>query len=222
MKKIVLAILCISIICLVSCSERKAQSFNAETATQKYYYAMGNSFAQAYTEAYSDMDLEAFSAGILDYREGKVLSQEELVEMVQAYQAEVISAQAAENLSRAEAFLAENGKKEGVVTTASGLQYKVIEEGSGTGPTLTATVLVNYTLTDLDGNVIDSSNGTPISFPLGSVIKGFAEALTCMKAGGRITAWIHPDLGYGKNGGGSIGPQTLLVFDIELISFQEV
>ncbi len=125
-----------------------------------------------------------------------------------------------ENKSEGEAFLAENGKKEGVITTASGLQYKVIKEGDGASPTATSSVTVHYKGTTIDGNEFDSSykRGTPATFPLNRVIPGWTEGLQLMKEGASYQFYIPSDLAYGSRGAGrDIGPNSTLIFDVELI-----
>lgn len=124
-------------------------------------------------------------------------------------------------LEKGQAFLQENAKKEGVKTTASGLQYKVLTEGTGKSPKATDTVTVNYRGTLLDGTEFDSSykRGEPISFPLNRVIPGWTEGVQLMKEGAKYQFYIPANLAYGKQGtpGGPIGPDETLIFDVELI-----
>ncbi len=225
MKKLMIVLFCILSVCFVSCSKNQNNStvteFKAETARQEYYYAMGNNFAKAYTENYEDMDLDAFIAGIQYYKDGNVVSDAEIDAIVNRYYTEKLEQMAVNNLAAAEAFLAENTKKDGVITTNSGLQYKVLVQGSGNTPSKNANVNVIYTLTDLNGKVIGTSGENTVSFDLENVVAGFAEAVMQMNAGSKITAWIHPDLGYGKQGSPTVEPQSLLIFDIELVSFTE-
>lgn len=125
-----------------------------------------------------------------------------------------------QNIAKATAFLARNGKKPGVITTASGLQYKILTPGSGTPPTRTDTVTVSYKGTLLDGTEFDGTDrhgGQPASFPLGTVIRGWQEALSLMKPGARWEIYIPPDLAYGAPGRGPIPPGSLLKFDVQLI-----
>ena len=123
-------------------------------------------------------------------------------------------------LEKGEKFLAENKTKEGVKTTASGLQYKITKEGTGKSPAATDTVLVHYEGKLLDGSVFDSSikRGEPISFPLNRVIPGWTEGLQLIKEGGKATLYIPSKLAYGPRGaGGAIGPDETLIFEVELI-----
>lgn len=125
-----------------------------------------------------------------------------------------------QNLQAGQQFLAQNGKKEGVVTTASGLQYKVITEGTGSSPAATDKVEVHYHGTLVDGRVFDSSvdRGETIAFGLDGVIGGWTEGLQLMKEGGKYEFYIPTDLAYGANPrpGGVIGPNMALIFEVEL------
>lgn len=123
-------------------------------------------------------------------------------------------------LEKGKAFLAENASKPGVQQTASGLQYKILKEGSGKSPKATDTVLVHYRGTLLDGTEFDSSykRNQPISFPLNRVIPGWTEGLQLAKEGGKIELYIPSQLAYGSRGaGGAIGPDETLIFEVELL-----
>ena len=125
-----------------------------------------------------------------------------------------------ENKAAGETFLAENAKKPGIVTTASGLQYEVITEGTGASPKATDTVSVHYLGTTLDGKEFDSSykRGAPASFPLNRVIAGWTEGLQLMKEGGKSRLFIPANLAYGENAPSSkIGPNATLIFEVELV-----
>jgi FKBP-type peptidyl-prolyl cis-trans isomerase len=126
------------------------------------------------------------------------------------------------NQAAAKKFLAENAQKKDVVTTASGLQYKVVSPGTGTSPKPTDEVTVNYRGTLLDGTEFDSSykRGQPATLQVNQVIRGWTEALQLMKAGSKYDLYIPPELGYGPNGSGPIPPNALLKFEVELLSFK--
>jgi FKBP-type peptidyl-prolyl cis-trans isomerase len=126
-------------------------------------------------------------------------------------------------LGRGQQFLKENGVKEGVKTTSTGLQYKITQEGSGRTPKASDTVVVHYKGTLINGTEFDSSykRGEPATFPLGGVIRGWTEGLQLVKEGGKATLYIPSELAYGKRGaGGTIGPDETLIFDVELIKIQ--
>ena len=127
------------------------------------------------------------------------------------------------NLKAGEDFLAANAKKEGVKTTASGLQYKVIKSGSGPSPKPTDTVKVHYNGTLIDGTVFDSSirRGSPATFPVNGVIPGWTEALQLMKVGDKWQLFIPAKLAYGEQGPGPIGPNATLIFDVELLGIEK-
>jgi FKBP-type peptidyl-prolyl cis-trans isomerase FklB len=139
--------------------------------------------------------------------------------VITRYTTEQSDAQATLNKEKGDAFLAENKNKEGVVTTASGLQYKIIEEGSGATPTAEDKVRVHYTGKLLNDEVFDSSiqRGDPVEFQVTGVIPGWTEALQLMKVGAKWELYIPSDLGYGTRGNPPIGPNETLVFEVQLI-----
>ncbi|MCX8118830.1 MAG: FKBP-type peptidyl-prolyl cis-trans isomerase [Desulfobacterota bacterium] len=142
----------------------------------------------------------------------------------QAKQEEAARKMGEKNKKEGEAFLAENRKKEGVVTLASGLQYKVLKKGSGKRPKLSDTVTTHYRGTLIDGTEFDSSyrRGQPATFPVSGVIAGWTEALQLMEEGAKWQLFIPPHLAYGERGAGpQIGPNATLIFEVELISVEE-
>ena len=136
-----------------------------------------------------------------------------------------IKQQSEDNLKVGKAFLEANKTKEGVVTTSSGLQYKVLEVGQGNSPKADDTVVVEYSGRLLNGKVFDSTakNGNkPISFNVSGVIKGWTEALQLMKPGGKMEVFVPSDLAYGaRNSGGPIGPNETLIYEIKLLSVKD-
>ncbi len=173
-------------------------------------------FAQAVAEAYGDVEpaltVEQMNAALEEYQQKMMADMRELEEE-----------SAAMNLLAAEEFLAENARRDEVRTTESGLQYEVIEEGSGAMPTVDAVVTVHYTGTLLDGSVFDSSHdhGEPVSFPLAGVIPGWTEGLQLMNVGSTFMFYLHPDLAYGSQGiPPYIGPNEVLTFEVELLDIE--
>ena len=127
------------------------------------------------------------------------------------------------NMNTGEAFLAENGKRDTVTTLPSGLQYEIIKQGEGERPLLNHTVTCHYHGTTINGEIFDSSvkRGQPASFPLNGVIKGWTEALQLMPVGSKWKLFIPPQLAYGnRNISREIGPNSTLIFEVELISFR--
>ena len=164
--------------------------------------------------------------GIYDYMtEGLLYSFEELNGIIEEYYADYdmrMAALADENLAKAEAFLKENAKKEGVLTTESGLQYEIVRQGDGAMAKETDSVELDYELTLMDGTVIDSSysRGEHSTFPLSGVIEGFKEGVMLMPMGSHYVFYIHPSLGYGDQATGSMDPNSLLIFKVETYSIQ--
>jgi FKBP-type peptidyl-prolyl cis-trans isomerase len=151
-----------------------------------------------------------------------------LMQLQSEMQAKMQAKQTAEgeaNKKEGDAFLAANKTKEGVVTLPSGLQYKILKEGSGPKPTPTDSVVCNYKGTLINGTEFDSSykRGEPATFPVTGVIKGWTEALQLMPVGSKWQLFVPADLGYGPRGtpGGPIGPNSTLIFEVELMSIKE-
>jgi len=146
-------------------------------------------------------------------------AQQAAMQAQQQQQQEARMASADENLEAGQAFLQENAGKDGVMTTLSGLQYKVIEEGEGEKPEATDVVRVHYTGKLLDGTVFDSSveRGEPVEFPLNRVIPGWTEGLQLMSPGATYRFWIPANLAYGERGNQRIGPNQVLDFEVELL-----
>ena len=172
-----------------------------------------------------EINQDAFIAGFKDaLTPGKTpqLTEQQVRETMMAFQKDMEqkqSQQAEKNAGEGQKFLSANKSKEGVKTTASGLQYKVMTEGNGAQPKATDTVTVNYRGTLTDGTEFDSSykRNQPASFPVGGVIKGWTEALQLMKAGSKYQLFIPADLAYGKEGRPGIPPNSVLIFEVELM-----
>jgi hypothetical protein len=196
----------------------------------KVSYALGIGIGRQLSQmGAADLNIDDFAQAIKDVIAGDLkLGDAEAQQIVQEFfakQEEKQKAEAAEKGKAAkqdgEKFLAENGKKEGVITTASGLQYQVLHEGNGQSPKATDTVECHYEGTLIDGTKFDSSydRGQTATFPLNQVIAGWTEGLQLMKEGGKYRFFIPYELGYGERGAGaSIPPFSTLVFDVELVS----
>lgn len=142
---------------------------------------------------------------------------------MQALQSKKMEAQFGPNKKAGEKFLAENSKKAGVITTASGLQYEIVKKGTGPIPTATNQVKVNYHGTLIDGTVFDSSveRKEPVVFPVNQVIKGWTEALQLMPVGSKFKLYVPQELAYGNGGQGKIQPFSMLIFEVELLSIEK-
>jgi FKBP-type peptidyl-prolyl cis-trans isomerase len=209
----------------------EAQAAETDTAVdlgsdaQKASYSIGYSMAANVRREFGEnMDLAAFQAGIEDQLGGSQ-SQISEAEANAALQALIASRQAAEqeaaieNITEGREFLAENGKKEGVVTLPSGLQYEVLTDAEGPKPAATDRVTTHYKGTLIDGTQFDSSydRGQPATFPLNGVIAGWTEALQLMSPGAKWRLYIPPELAYGERAQGPIPANSTLIFDVELI-----
>ena len=198
-----------------------------DTDVAKASYGLGYNIAGNVDNQYGKaLDTKAFLAGAEDGFSGTAakVPEDQVLSALNALN----DARAAErgklaetNLAAAKAFLAENGKKEGVVTTASGLQYQVLVAGTGPKPGLSDTVTTHYTGTLINGTVFDSSveRGSPATFPVNGVIPGWVEALQMMPIGSKWRIVVPPELAYKERGAGNrIGPNEALIFEIELLS----
>jgi len=165
---------------------------------------------------------QRLAQGVHDALSGKVKMSEADQKNIQTLVRNAQQGAADANHRAAEKFLAENGKKPGVVTTASGLEYQVLTPGSGESPKATDEVTVNYRGTLLDGTEFDSSykRGQPASFVLGRVIPGWTEGLQLMKPGAKYQLFVPPQLAYDMHARPGIPPGSLLIFEVELLSFK--
>lgn len=189
-------------------------------------YSLGVLVAQNLkSQGFAELNSAAFSQAVNDVMKGSELhvSIEEAQQMVNAFVQKAQQAQFQGNIEAGEKFLKENAQKEGVITTSSGLQYEVIEEGSGDSPKATDKVNAHYKGYLIDGKVFDSSyqRGEPTTFPVNGVIQGWQEALQLMKPGAKWKLYIPHELGYGERGAGqAIPPYSTLIFEIELIGIE--
>jgi len=223
------ALISLAIIGCSTMAQDGSKSSASSSKEKEVSYAIGVSIGENLkSQDFEDLSYDEISRGISDAYAGSAsIDMAEAQKVVQEYQQSQKSAKFADNLQIAEEFLASNGKKEGVMTTESGLQYKVLTEGTGAIPTSADKVTVHYSGTLIDGTPFDSSRtidpskgkkGTPATFGVTQVIKGWTEGLQLMKEGAVYEFYIHPDLGYGVNPRpGVIKPNDALVFNVELI-----
>jgi FKBP-type peptidyl-prolyl cis-trans isomerase FklB len=196
----------------------------------KESYSLGYQFGETLKMQGIDLNLDVYISALRDALGEKEpqMSAEEmrstvmgLRQRVAAAQQKALKEQGDKNLAEGKAFLAENGKKKGVKTLPSGLQYRVLSEGTGKTPKKSDTVTVHYRGTLVDGTEFDSSiaRGQPATFKVDGVIPGWTEALQLMKEGAKWQIFIPPELAYGERGVPShIPPQSVLIFEVELIS----
>jgi FKBP-type peptidyl-prolyl cis-trans isomerase len=223
---------CIVIFCLATVAPVFADSTNVFSDEQsRVSYAIGMMFGQRWQRQGLGVVPEFVARGIKDVQSGKgtLLSTQEMRDALFALQNESIAKQrrermevAAKNKAEGEAFLATNKNNPGVVTLPDGLQYKVITNGTGAIPTPTDIVTVNYRGTFIDGKEFDNSakSGRPAQFAVNSVIRGWTEALTHMKVGSKWQLFVPSELAYGERGGRGVPPNSVLIFEAELLSTQ--
>ena len=189
----------------------------------KFSYAIGLGIGQnLLSMGDQGINVEDFAQAIADVlnRKETAISHNEAREIVNKYFAELEEKMNAENIEKGKAFLAENAKKEGIVTLPSGLQYEVITEGNGKKPSATDRVKCHYEGTLIDGTLFDSSikRGQPAVFGVNQVIRGWVEALQLMSEGSKWRLFIPSELGYGaQQAGEMIPPHSTLIFEVELI-----
>lgn len=203
-----------------------------KTEQDKVSYSLGMDIGNNLKRQSMEIDPEILARGLKDaFSGGKLLmSEEEYRNTMANFRKEMMAKQQAQmktkgekNKKEGDAFLAENKDKKGIVSLPSGLQYKVIKEGEGDTPKATDKVTVHYRGTLIDGTEFDSSygRGEPATFPVNGVIPGWTEALQLMNAGSKWQLFIPSNLAYGERGaGGKIGPNSTLIFDVELLSIQ--
>jgi FKBP-type peptidyl-prolyl cis-trans isomerase len=238
MKKYALPLAIASVLFLQACNDQADSPATTaapaaetlETTEQRLSYGIAFGLGQRVSADGVPLDIDAFVVGLRDGLEGaeSKMTQEEMAAEMQAYQekaqAEQMAAQEADgeaNMLASEKFMAQNATVEGITITESGLQYQITEAGDGPLPAADDTVEVHYRGTLVDGTEFDSSytRGQTVSFGVGQVIPGWTEALQLMPVGSKWKLFIPSDLAYGAGGaGGIIGPNSALIFDVELVS----
>jgi FKBP-type peptidyl-prolyl cis-trans isomerase FklB len=228
MKLQLIVALCIALFVSQVSAEEK---LTLKDQKDKVSYSMGINIGNNLKKQSIDVNPDALANGIKDALSGgkALMTEQEINETMTAFQKEMMAKQTErlkklgeKNEKEGEAFLGENKKKEGVITLPSGLQYKVIKEGTGEIPTLIDTVTIHYRGTLIDGTEFDSSlrRGQPATFRVNGVIPGLSEALQLMKTGSKWQLFIPSKLAYGEREvGRDMGPNTTLIFEVELLSF---
>ncbi|MDB6146478.1 MAG: FKBP-type peptidyl-prolyl cis-trans isomerase [Spartobacteria bacterium] len=217
-----------ALLALPICAFAQGNSVQLKDLKDKASYSIGLNIGTNFKKQNVELNPDALLAGVKDAIGGKkpLLTETEVREVMTTWSKELTEKQKAmseKNSASGDKFLAENKKKEGVKTTASGLQYKVLKEGTGSQPKENDTVTVDYRGTLIDGTEFDSSykRGQPATFPVNGVIKGWTEALQLMKVGSKYQLVIPAGLAYGERAmGPDISPNSTLVFDVELKSIQ--
>jgi len=196
-----------------------------KTTKEKASYALGMNIGKQLRQNNAEIDTEIYMKALKDAMSGGklLMSDEQVRETLMAFQRELQTRTQEKNRKDGEAFLADNKKKPGVVTTASGLQYKIETKGTGKIPTSNDTVVCHYRGTLINGEEFDSSykRNEPQSFPVTGVIRGWTEALLMMPVGSKWKLAIPADIAYGERGRPGIPPNSTLLFDIELISIKD-
>lgn len=248
MKYKALALTMVSVLGLSACQQEATDTTSQEQAAvitqadltteeQKQAYGLGENIGQYISRQFEQqeqlglsLDKELVVKGFVAAINGNsIMTEQETSQLVQTIQAamqakqqEQAQAEGEENLAAGQAYLEENAKREGVMSTESGIQYEVLEQGEGDKPSAEDTVKVHYHGTLIDGTVFDSSydRGEPAVFPLNRVIKGWTEGVQLMSVGSKYRFHIPAHLAYGARSTGKIGANSTLVFDVELLSIE--
>jgi FKBP-type peptidyl-prolyl cis-trans isomerase FklB len=214
-----------SVILFLACkTEKPKESASLITELDSVSYSLGVNIGENIKKQFENINLDNFEAGIKDVLEKELetkISDNQAQAIINSYFSKKQKKESESMIEEGANYLQENAKKEGVTTLPSGLQYEVINDGTGPMPTIEDNVTTHYHGTLIDGTVFDSSvdRGEPASFPVGGVIKGWTEALQLMSVGSKWKLYVPYDLAYGERGAGAqIGPYSTLIFEVELIS----
>jgi FKBP-type peptidyl-prolyl cis-trans isomerase len=198
----------------------KAGSALEENFDKDASYAIGMNIGSNLAAGGIAPNMDQFILGIKDTLSGKKtrFTEDDADQIIEIAYNAMIEKRGRESMQKGIDFLVENGKKSGIITTSSGLQYEIITEGKGAKPSASDEVRVHYEGKLIDGTVFDSSyGGDPIEFPLDLVIKGWTEGLQLMGVGGKYKFFIPSELAYGVEGAGPIPPYSVLIFEVELL-----
>jgi FKBP-type peptidyl-prolyl cis-trans isomerase len=216
-----------ALLLMASCTNTN-KKIELNSDEQKLSYAIGQQIGQGIKQQGLKVDPAVLAQSIADVTGGTPsrLSDEQIQKVMASTQEKMMQKQQGEqkeNKEKGEKYLAENAKRKEVKTTKSGLQYEVVKDGAGTSPKVSDVVKVHYRGTLIDGAEFDSSykRNTPAEFPVGGVIPGWTEALQMMKPGAKWKLYIPSDLAYGPQGRPSIPPNSVLLFEVELLSIEK-
>lgn len=232
MKRLVISLIIMAAVAslVLSCKSQKEvenKKLELKNAADSAAYAIGMQIAGNLAQQGLDtiFNPEMIAAGLKDQMNKQaILKIEQTDKLIQDFFNDMMASKSKGKKEAGEKFLAENAKRQGVITTPSGLQYEVLVQGNGPKPTATSTVKVHYKGTLIDGTVFDSSydRGQPISFPLNGVIQGWTEGLQLMPVGSKYRFYIPYNLAYGERGAGQvIGPFETLIFEVELLAIEK-
>ncbi|WMJ75470.1 FKBP-type peptidyl-prolyl cis-trans isomerase [Cytophagaceae bacterium ABcell3] len=203
-----------------------SKDLSLKTEADSVSYGIGVNLGQNFkNQSLDEINIDILASAIKDVLNEKemVMTEEEAGALIESYMMARFQKQADGNLEEGVAFLEKNKEREGVVTLESGLQYEIIEEGTGEKPTADDEVTTHYHGTLIDGTVFDSSveRGEPAKFPVSGVIAGWTEALQLMPKGSKWKLYVPADLGYGERGSRAIKPNSTLIFEVELIDIHK-
>jgi len=227
MRKIsLILVVLMGISSFISCQNGNSKTVEVKTVNDSLSYAIGVDLASRLSQSgVNEFNAEAMAKGFNESFnvETPVMDNEAATAIIQKFFRNLAEMEKAKNVEAGQKFLAENAKKEGVMVTESGLQYKILKEGTGVKPQATDVVEVHYRGTLIDGTEFDASKpDSPVSFPVNGVIKGWTEALLLMPVGSKWQLFVPSDLAYGERGAGQqIKPNSTLIFDVELLSIKD-
>jgi len=222
--KFLMSVAALSMLALLSCNSQNKSKMKSELKSEvdSLSYSLGVSFGSNLKPAFENINPEIIAAAIADvYANSTKMNAEDANQFIQGYFMKAQAKKGEANVAKGKEFLENNKKDKDVVVTASGLQYKVITMGTGAKPASTDNVTVHYEGKLMDGTIFDSSiqRGEPATFGVSQVIPGWTEALQLMPEGSKWMLYIPSELAYGERGaGGSIGPNEVLIFTVELLS----